>query len=130
MELVSSPVRETTKCVVVSATGGPAAFPVELSLGDQSAKSVRGWQGNSATTAPNVWVFTGRLSATECAARLGASDGIVDGMCLSDSAGTEWQLDEDTRVITVFFETANSSGSTQSANLVIREFSRDRIGYG
>lgn len=128
--MVNGPVRETTKCVVISATGGPAAFAVELSVGDQSAKSIRGWQGNAASLAPNVWVFTGRLSATECAARLTGSDGMVDGICLSDSAGTEWQLDEDTRVLTVFFETANASGSTQSANLVIREFSRDRLGFG
>lgn len=126
----SLPVRETTKCVVLANTLGPLAVPVELSVGDQSVMNVKGWQGNAASLAPNVWVFTGRLTLAECLNRLTSGDEMVDGMCLSDSAGTEWQLDEDTRVLTVFFETANTSGSTQSANLVIREFSRDRLAFG
>lgn len=124
------PVRETTKCAVLQNTAGPLAVAIELSVGDQSDMNLKGWQGNSNTLAPNVWIFPGRLSAVECANRLTGSDGIVDGICLSDSSATEWQLDEDTRVVTVFFESANTSGSTQSANLVIREFSRDRVGFG
>ena len=124
-------IREKVISVVLPAAAGPAIQQVDLALADQSGASIRGWQGNSAVTAPNAWIFTGKLSLVECQARIaGSGDARVDGVCLSDSAATEWQIDEDTHAVTVFWEIANTSGQSAPVTLIVREFTRDRDSLG
>lgn len=112
--------REWVKTVTVPATSPASVVTFAIPRSDQGTVRVRGWRGFDGC---NVWVLEGPWSLEQCQNMITGE--VVEGVCIGQAA-TEWPIDDDTRILTVFYEDATPAGSTAPVTLLLREYPVDR----
>jgi hypothetical protein len=104
---------------------GPSITKIQMNLVDSPTKlEIEAWIGNFGSS--NVYILEGGMSLAVAQNRVLedlAPDGQIDCLfALSGSAPVKAEVSQDTRHITVFFETANASGQTETVTVKVIEY--------
>ena len=95
---------------------GPAVEVVELISTDMSEIELEAWIGNFGSS--NVYIYEGEWSLGECEADVKNANGPIGCVATLTEAGPiRVPLADGCRVLTVFFEAANTTGQTQAVTL-------------
>jgi len=112
--------REDVKTYAIPNNVGPAVIMAALGTPSEVAhREVEAWIGNFGSS--NVWLFEGEMTLEQCVAEV-SKEGEIDCLAALTEAGPiTFNLDDDCRKITVFFEHKNEAGQVEAVCLKVRE---------